>query len=229
MYLRRKVLYMKSMIIIFFFVTIANILSGQVTEQNRRMSLGEQSALVLEIKDADVKTVETVWKDFFGKFGKEKKNRKADEWYITDAEISPLRYSRTVDLYAQISGAGTVVTVVTWIDMKGGFLSAAEYPKEYPAAVEMLQDFNMTVKRTIIENDLKEQEKLLSRLENEMKKLLRENDNLHKIIEDAKEKIAKAEADIQTNLADQDARKKEIELQKNTIDEVRKRLKNVGK
>lgn len=220
---------MKRLLLALTILFTVHILSAQVVEQNRRMSLGEQSALVLEIKDADIKTVEGVWKDFFGKFGKEKKNRKADEWYITDAEIAPLRYSRTVDLYAQISEAGNMVTVVTWIDMRGGFLSASEYPKEYPAAVELLQDFNMTVKRTIIENDLKEQEKLLSRLENDMKKLLRENENLHKIIEDAKEKIAKAEADIETNLADQETKKKEIELQRNTIADVLERLKNIGK
>jgi translation initiation factor 2B subunit (eIF-2B alpha/beta/delta family) len=206
-----------------------SVLNGQVLEQKRRMSLGEQNALVLEIKNVDIKTVESVWKDFFGNFGRSKKNRKTDEFYITDAQIPALGISRTVDLYAQISGSDNNVTVVHWFDMRGGFLSAAEYAQQYPAAVKLVQDFNLEVKRTVLEADLKEQEKLLSRLESDMKKLMRDNESLHKIIEQATERIAKAELDIEQNLKDQESKKSEIETQRNTVKEVQQKVDKVGK
>jgi len=211
------------------FLMCALIATAQVIQQDRLMSLGTHPALVLEIKNADVKTVESVWKSFFGNFGRDKKNRKADEYYITDAEIGPLRYSRAVDLYATISGSGPNVTVVTWIDMKGGFISAADYPEQYREAVKLLQDFDLNVRKTVIEEELKENEKLLSRLDNDLKKLIRQNESLHKTIEDAKAKIAKAEEEIVVNLADQDTKKKEIEVQQKTVQEIVQKLKNLVK
>jgi molecular chaperone DnaK (HSP70) len=215
-------------IITSLFICFSTLAVGQVIEQERRMSLGEQSALVLEIPNSDAKTVESVWKSFFGNYGRTRKNRKADEWYVTGAEISTLGTNRPVDVYAQISGNQTGTTVVTWIDMKGGFLSADQYPEQYPNAVKMLQDFQLEVRKSILESDLKEQEKLLSRLESDLKKLMRDNENLHKTIQKAEETIAKARQDIEQNIRDQEQKKSEVGTQQNTVETVKKKIEHLG-
>ena len=201
---------------------------AQVNEQSRTMSLGEQNALIVEFSDIDVKTVESVWKDFFGAFGKTKKNRKADEWYVTGAEIGSLGLTHPVDLYAQISGGKSNASVVTWIDMKGSFLSSKQHPDTYAKTATLLEDFKIAVKKSVIEEELKEQQKLLGKLEKDLQKLLRENDNLNRTIEQAREKITKAEQDIKQNLQDQVNKKVEIETQQKTVGNVEQKLKQLG-
>lgn len=215
-------------IITSLFICFSTLAIGQVIEQERRMSLGEQSALVLEIPNSDTKTVESVWKSYFGNYGRTRKNRKADEWYVNGAEISALGMSRPVDVYAQISGNQTGTTVVTWIDMKGGFLSANKYPEQYPKAVKMLQDFQIEVRKEILKSDLKEQEKLLSRLESDLKKLMRDNEDLHKTIKKAEEAIVKAREDIEQNIRDQEQKKSELSSQQSTVEGVKKKIKHLG-
>lgn len=220
---------MKNTILLIAFILISVISNAQVLEQHQRMSLGEYPALILEVKEIDEKMVESVWKDFFGNFGRDKKNRKEDEYYVTDAQISPLGVSRAVDLYAKIIPSGANTIVYTWIDMKGGFLSSADYPTEYQNALKLMQDFHLKVRETAVQENLEEQMKLLSRLERDLQTLMKQNERYHSIIEDAKEKIAKAELDIKTNLQEQELKKQEIEAQKATVTTVEEKLKNLTK
>jgi predicted RNase H-like nuclease (RuvC/YqgF family) len=89
-----------------------------------------------------------------------------------------------------------------------------------------LQDFAHKVKVDLIAIDLENQQKQLSKMESTLTKLQRENDSLHKIIEDSKKRIAQAETDIQKNLQDQDMAQKEIDNQQTTVGSIRKKLED---
>ena len=103
------------------------------------------------------------------------------------------------------------------------------YASEYPNAIKLLQDFHLEVRESSVIANLEEQTKLLSRLERELQTLMKQNERYHTIIEDAKERIAKAEQDIKTNLQEQELKKQEIEAQKGTVKTVEDKLKNLSK
>ena len=55
------------------------------------------------------------------------------------------------------------------------------------------------------------------------------NDDYHKDIEKAKQKIAEAEKNIEKNVVDQENKVKEIDTQKVVVDKVIEKLNNLGK
>jgi len=73
-------------------------------------------------------------------------------------------------------------------------------------------------------DELKVQQKQMSKLESVLTKLQRENEALHKVVTDSNTKIQKAELDLKTNLEDQEAAKKSIADQKIVVDSVQKKL-----
>ena len=73
-------------------------------------------------------------------------------------------------------------------------------------------------------DELKAQQKVLSKYESTYAKLQKDNTSLHKLITDSNEKIAQAERDIQTNLEEQEAAKTMIAEQLTVIDSVQKKL-----
>ncbi len=119
--------------------------------------------------------------------------------------------------------------MIVWIDMGSGFVSSEAFPKEYVASVNFLKEFSHKVKVDLITRDLEEQEKLLDKSQSNLSKLERENENLHKIIEDSKKRIAQAEKDIEENLKNQGMAQKEIEVQKEAVHTVKQKLEEAKK
>jgi hypothetical protein len=73
-------------------------------------------------------------------------------------------------------------------------------------------------------DELKVQQKQLSKLESNLTKLQRENESLHKVVTDSNTKIKKAELDIKTNMEGQEKTKTDIANQKIVLDAVQKKL-----
>jgi hypothetical protein len=87
-----------------------------------------------------------------------------------------------------------------------------------------MQQFGHKVKVDQIALDLDMQQKALTKYENNLESLQRKNDSLHKVIEDAKKRIAEAELDIIKNLQEQEMAQKEIDTQKLAVEAVQKKL-----
>ena len=64
-------------------------------------------------------------------------------------------------------------------------------------------------------------------MESSLKRLVRENERYHREIEQAKEAIRRAEANIETNLLEQEQTNQQIETQVNVVDGVKKRLEDL--
>ncbi|MDX1684046.1 MAG: hypothetical protein R3275_02360 [Saprospiraceae bacterium] len=213
-------LFFLSILMLLFFST-----EGQVTEQAKTMSLGTQNALIVGVPDADERTIERQWKDYLGEYGRVRRNRKAGEYYADDIKIPSISGAGTLDVYSWAKDG----QLITFFDMGNGFLSSESHPSDYRNAVVFLNEFKYHVQRYIINEELEEQEDELDDLKDQLERLKKNNDDYHEDIEEAKEAIAEAEANIEQNVVDQKNKKKEIEGQKNVIEEIRNRLENVGK
>ena len=209
--------------------SITFITAQTVTEINKSMSLGKQSAFQIDIDGADEDLTEDVWKDFIKDYGKSKRNKKAREYYSVETRIPLISGANNVDVYVRFDERVNMTTVTLWVDMGESFVNSDEYPKEAQGAEEFITNFYLAVKKEAIEEEMKVQDKVLNKLEKELRKLEKKNTGYHKDIEKAKEKIDKAEKNIEQNLADQEDQRMTIEQQKKVIEEIIERLNNLGR
>ena len=199
------------------------------TELNSSMSLGKQVGFEIDIDGADEDITEDVWKEFMKDYGKTKRNKKAREYYSMGARVPLISGGRDVDVYVRFDERVNMTSVILWVDLGEGFVNSDQYPSEADGAEEFLTNFYYAVKKEAIQEEMKEQEKVLGKMEKELKKLEKKNTGYHRDIEKAKEKIEKAEKNIEQNLKDQEDQRIIIEQQRKVIEEIIERLNNLGR
>jgi outer membrane murein-binding lipoprotein Lpp len=195
-------------------------------EVSQVMALGSQNAIYIDLPGVTSSFAEKEWKDFIDQYGKAKKVKKSNELLVEAAQILSIGGVNTVNLYARSDETSNATRHYIWIESGGEFVSSSNNPEAYNGATQLLADFAHKVKVDMIAIDLDTQQKAMDNLEKDLQKLKRENDGYHKTIEDAKQRITKAETDIAKNVQDQQLRMQEIESQRAVVEEVRKRLDN---
>jgi len=197
-----------------------------IVEQEMNMNMGIKNAIVLELPDSDIKLVEKLWKKYIKQFGgKTKKVKKSNEWMTDNATISTIS-TDWVDMYSSFEKSGNNAVLNLWVDMgEDEFINSYAHASQYEELENILLHFSEEVRKANVELEMAEEEKTLKRLETELKKLERLNDNYHKEIENAKAKIAKAEENIITNESDQEQARDLILQQQNRVEEVRQKMK----
>jgi hypothetical protein len=141
--------------------------------------------------------------------------------------------ANTVDVYATLEDKGdNKVRLVAAFDLGGIYLAASN--SGYKSAKTLLYDFALKLTKMGIEEEMKEEEKLLGKKEKELEQLVKDNDRLHQdidrytaLIEETKKNIEKAKQDIETNKNNQVTSKQAIESQKKSVARVAEKLKNV--
>jgi len=203
---------------------VCSLMGQEIGEQNQPMALGSQNAIYIDLKDVSSSFAEKAWRDFISQYGKAKKVKKSNEWMVEGAQIIEIGGVNTVNLYSRTDETAGGSRHYIWVETGGKFVSESDQKDAYNGAEKLLQDFAHKVKVDMITLELDAQQKAMDNLEKELQKLKRENDSYHKTIQDAKERIAKAETDVIKNVQDQQLRMQEIELQRNILEEVQRRL-----
>jgi len=214
--------------LLFLLFIIPSFAFGQIIEEDKSMSLGVKNALVLELPGTSEKIVDKLWKKYSKDFdGKTKKDRKSDEWFTDDGNIISIGGANTLDVYARIGSVGDAVSLTAWFDMGGTFLSSYEHPDEYDEAQKILLRFALEVAIETTKIELNGEEKKMKELDNKLKRLQRDKENYEKEIVLAKERIEKAEANIETNEKDQSNTNEAIEAQRGVIEQVQDKLRQL--
>ena len=203
---------------VFFFETQA-----QITESPKSMSAGMNNALILELPGVDDSFVEKLWKKYIKPIGG-KTRRSKSEWFTDDAKLAGVGGSNTLDMYMSPEEIGADINMNVWFDLGGAYLNSEEHPNRYIEAEKYLMRFALFVAKEKTLLDLESQEKDMTRLENLLKRLERDNERYHRDIEIAKEKIRLSESNIETNIVEQEETRKLIELQLEAIERVREKL-----
>jgi hypothetical protein len=198
-------------------------------ERNISMSLGPQNSFYIEIPGADAKLAQKTFYEFVKEYGKIKENSKAREHFMMATKIPVINGVSPVDLYAKFEDGKGIATAYVWVDLGGAFVNSTDHPKQAQAMRQFMYDYFITVRKKVVTEELKVEEKKYESLVKDLKKLKDKNDDYHKDIEKAKQKIAEAETNIQKNQTDQDNKTKEIDTQKEVIDQVTDKLNNLGK
>lgn len=211
-------------IAVFILTGICTGFTQQVGETSQSMVQGPQNALYLDFTGTSSSFIDKTWRDYISQYGKPKKVKKGNEWLVEGTQVMDIGGVNTVNIYARSDGKGSDVRHYVWVETGGEFVSSSRDANAYNGAVKLLNGFAHKVRVDLIALDLDAQQKALDNLDKDLQKLKRENDAYHKEIEQAKDRIAKAETNIVKNTQDQQLRMQEIEAQKTKVEEVRRRL-----
>jgi hypothetical protein len=218
---------MKQAKLLFLLFIFPFFLLAQISEESRSMIKGMNNALVLELPDADERLVKKWWASYMKDYdAKPKRVKGGDELLSASADILAIGGSDGVDIYSRLDQIGAMTVNTVWFDLgeEIGYLSSSIDGDKYVEAEKFLMRFALFVTKEKIKLELIEEEKEMKQLNNDLSKLEREKTSYEREIEQAKERIKRAEANIVSNLESQDKAKGDIDNQKEVIEEVKKRL-----
>jgi hypothetical protein len=209
----------------------------QVREESRPFSKGTGNCLVINLPGTKKKEIEDAWEAFVKQYkGKTKFDKKAGEYFSDECTIKDMSPDK-VDIHTRVAEVTGGTEFSVWFDLGAStFLSSKDKPQLYPAGDKLVKEFASTVSFTMIEEQLKAEEKKLKEIEEGVKKLEKDKIARDKDIADHREtikkqedNIRKAEDDIKQNLVAQEAKRKEVADQKKVVDEIAAKLKKVKK
>ena len=211
------------------FIFALGFSTAQISEGDRSMVNGIQNALSIDLPDADDKMVKKVWKIFLKQYDtKPKKVKDGDELICDDVIMYDIGGSNSIDLYSRIDEGKNHTTFITWFDLGGAYLNSSDHRDAYKEAEKILLRFALDVMKTVINEELEDEEDNLKKVETKLSKLKKDNKKYHNEIEKAKEKIARMEKNIIKNEADQEKTVAEIKKQQEIVNKVKKKLDDLN-
>ncbi len=218
----------KLTLITFTLLFIASTSFAQlIKEGNRACSAGSHNSMSIELRKTESKDVEKAFAKYIDKYkGKTKLDKKAGEIFSDNAIIKAIG-NNDMDIYARVADKGENSILTVWFDLGGAFLSSERHPAEYKVAEKIIMEFAINVSKGFLEDQLKDEEKTLKKLEGDQKKLLKDKEGYEKDIEKAKQLIADRENDIRQNIDDQKNKQVEVETQKTVVEKLAAKIKSL--
>jgi DNA-directed RNA polymerase beta' subunit len=224
-----KVLIMKRLLFIAFFLTqLLSSTWSQIKEEANAMSQGVANSFSLVLPDVQKKLADDLWKDYIKKYGgKYKFDRKQNEHQSLEAVIGTLSLEEKLNIYASIKEVGSDLVFTLWIQSGNEYISSRDNADKYEAIELQMQHFAREVAREKLRLQLRDEEKQLSKIEQELQRLVRKKESLELEIEKARKRIEEAERDIQTNIEDQGKTEVSIKSQQEIVRELKQKLQDM--
>lgn len=209
----------------FLFLTILLVTGqSQVSFIDDNMSEGLRPGVSILLPDVNTRFVDSQWKNYIKKYGgKYRWNRREGE-HRNEGTSIPNVSPENINVYAVSRESGNNTQFIVWFQEGTQFLSPNKDSLKMDNAANLLNHFALEVAREKLKDDIKEEEKNLSKLENDLSKQERQNEKLHKDIENYKERIAKAEQEIIDNEKQQVDSGAAITSQKARIEKLKEQL-----
>ncbi len=191
-----------------------------IKTETKAMSLGNNTAFVLDIPGGKMKEIEGLWGKYISRNTKAKATNIKGEWTINGASERNIS-ANPINIYASI--LGTVDGTKLWVFFSEGdsnqiFYSKTESPEEKILAVEKyLTDFFHLAKRDLIQKELDAESKGLKALESDLKSMEKDFDKSKKIIGQSQRTIEKNESEIRRVEREIEIKASQVTQQKNAI------------
>lgn len=202
-----------------------------VQERDHKMSDGVQNALYIFIEGADRKQAQNVWKEFVKQYdGRAKKGLFSSEFRTEDVNVYSVGGTDPISIYSTFNEESNGTEAYIWFQLSDTeFLSSRKYENAYTEAKRIVDNFGIAVKQEVARDELEGEEKILSGFERDMKKLQKENENLHSTIEKAEKSIEKARETIEKNEKAIEKARQDLEKNDKEQEEALLKLKNQQK
>lgn len=199
-----------------------------VNEIEGNISQGKQTGLEVFIPEVTVKDIENALSKWTkSNKGKYVASKKSTEIFQDNMQLGSVS-ANTVDLYTVLTQEKDGVRLKTFVDLGGAFLSSAGHPQAFDAMENELAVFARDQYASKVDDDVKNEEKHLSKLQSELKSLEKQNDGYHKDISDNNDNIKKQELAIAKNEQDQVSKEQQISLQQEILLAARQKRNSMG-
>ncbi len=206
--------------IIFLFALISNVCQAQdtlkVLEMDRSFSLGNKNAFVIDIPQANVKTINSNWKTYLRQQSKRSTSEKNSEIVLPKGPIISIG-TDSITIISMVSSEGTKIKLITFFMMNdSSFLSTLMNNEISSAAKHFIRQFGIKEYKNAVNNEMLEEQKKKNELEKKVNNLDKENESLRKDIKDNERTISRKRDEISDNEQEQSLKSSSI-LQEKTI------------
>lgn len=215
------------LLLIVNFVLLTSALSAQklkVQEKSDNLGGSKHNALWVTVYEADEKMIEKEWKSLLKKYNA-KMATLGSEQFGDNAVIKDIS-NNTIDIYWKLEkGPDNTTKLTAAYDLGGAYLSSGTHGKEYRVVETIMYDFALELTRKTIGNQLKEAQKEAEKRDKKLNGLVRDNENLHKDIDNYKAKIKTAEDHIILNVSSQKEAKALLDAQNKVLEDIKVKAK----
>ena len=199
---------------------------GQVTVQEKNVNIdGSKNGFEISIPYGTQDQIEKALKDEMKSW---KGNFKGGKFNFVDDGKLKILGDNTFDAYGKVeanSDGGGIVLVA--IDLGGAYLSSGEHGAQFKAMEVKLQAFGVKAAKGVVDDEIKEEEKILKEKEKDLEDLEKDQEKAEKEIEDYKKKIEDNEKAIDESKKAQEEKKSEITEQEEKVKTVTKKKEAV--
>jgi DNA repair exonuclease SbcCD ATPase subunit len=196
--------------------------SGQsisTKEGNEKFSSGSQNAVITTIYENSAENLMNEWKKVMKDLKHEKVKDKDNEVFGDNILVKEWG-NNPVDFYARFDEdkKDRSVKMSVAVDLGGTYLSSSGDKDKYRHLEKMVKEFAVRMTKNNIAEGVKEQEKILSKIEDKQRDLEKDKKNLENDIAEYKNKTGKAEKDIAQKTTELEKKKSEVAIQKKVVD-----------
>lgn len=187
-----------------------------VDTEEKEFSKGKHQAVVVTIPQANVEDVE----DAMGKLIKSGVFKKVDK---SGGELSAMgttlkRISNEpMNVYSLVQPAEGSTRVWTFFEQDSAFISDSQNQQAFLKAKDVVRDFGVETYKDAVREELEMEQDKMDELKKNLEKMLKENADLVEGNKMNESKISLKEGDIQSNLANQENKRKEIQAQNQLV------------
>ncbi|GAB4297424.1 MAG: hypothetical protein Kow0068_21650 [Marinilabiliales bacterium] len=220
---------MKALIFIICFTLIGFYLNAQkeikVKETNTNIGGATNNALLVTIFEASEDMVKDAWKKQLKGYKAKVSDKK--EIFADDALIKDIS-DNTIDIYSktETDKDGNVLLYVAF-DLGGAYISSSSHADKYKTAEKILREFALNISKEAVNEQIKNAEKELKKMEGELNQLVKEKEDLENKISGWEKDIENAKKAISDNEKKQEEQTKIIEEQKAELNLIMEKLKQI--
>ncbi len=213
-----KFLYLAALLL--FNVAFLSAQDIKIETVKRSMSQGEQPGLSVTLPKADVKVVEDGLADLLQGKGRDKPEKKNNEWVMMHT-VMPQVTQDTVDIFARTIATTEGVVVEFFFKDSLGFV-AKDRTIIHSQAEKFVYDFAKGQRKITINNQLDAAKDVLKSYEKDYSSLSKDLEKLNQSITKSKLEVDENKNKIATNESDQDRLRTQIQAQKKSVTEAGK-------
>lgn len=199
---------------------------AQVSVEEKKVNIdGSKEGFYVSIPYGTQKQIEKELKDelksWKGKFSSK------DYIFVDDCKLKEMG-KNTFDVFAKVEenpDGGAFVSLA--VDLGGAFLNSGEHAAQAKVINGRLHNFGIKAAKSVVDEEIKEEEKMLKERQKELEDLEKEQEKLEKEIEDYEKKIEDNKKAIEEAKKNQESKKGEIAEQEEKVKAVVKKKEAV--
>jgi DNA repair exonuclease SbcCD ATPase subunit len=186
---------------------------------NEKFSSGSHDAVLTTIYENNLDNVMSEWKQVLKDYKNEKVKSNGNEIFGDNILVKDWG-NNPADFYTKFDEdkKDKTVKMAVAVDLGGTYLNPSIDKDKHKYVEKMVKDFAVKMTKEPIEQGIKDQNKVLDKLNDQQKDLEKDKKNLQDDVVGYKSKISKDEKDLAEKKADLEKKKSEVSVQKKVVD-----------